>query len=79
MRRSRRVTCGEVEKRSGQTGRDNVKDFGRGELEASRPEVGARHAVEFCLTQLYADEEHCTENAVVRGLTGSQQFSGQFV
>jgi len=46
-----------------------VKDFGRGELEASRPEVGARHAVEFCLTQLYADEEHCTENAVVRGLT----------
>ena len=39
------------------------------ELEARRPSIDAAEAVDFCLTQLYCDNEHNLVEEVCRNLT----------
>ena len=46
-----------------------MRDFNREEMKASRPTVDARTAIEHCLEQLFADQDHYTDNEVVEALT----------
>jgi hypothetical protein len=46
-----------------------MKDFSREQLEESRPNLSARHCIDFCLDQLFNDDKKRTTDAVVRHLT----------
>jgi len=46
-----------------------MRTYTKEKLEASRPDEGDRHCVEYCLTRLYADKQHSVDDKIHAGFT----------
>ena len=46
-----------------------MRDFGKEQLEVSRPEWSALDTLNFCLNKLYADKQHNVSDSVCTGMS----------